>query len=350
MNKEIIQKDEYKKVIQEIKTHIQTSQIKASISVNKELLKLYWNIAQLIVERQKLSSWGDGFIKEVSKDLQKEFPNIKGFSIRNLEHMRKWYKYWIFKNEITKQVVSQFKIEKIFQIPWGHNILIIQKIKDIEEAIFYINGIIENNWSRNVLMNQIEYNLYARQGVAITNFKEKLPDIHSDLAIQTLKDPYCFDFLTLTKDYNEKELEDSLVENITKFLLELGSGFSYVGRQYKLTVNGDDFYIDLLFYHVKLHSYVVVELKTGEFKPEYAGKLNFYVSVVDDLVATKDIDKPTIGILICKSKNDMVVEYALKDINKPMGISEYQLTQNLPKEFKSSLPSIEEIENELSEK
>ncbi len=206
---------------------------------------------------------------------------------------------------------------------------------------------IENNWSRNVLMNQIEYKLYERQGGAITNFKEKLPDIHSDLAIQTLKDPYCFDFLTLTENYNEKELEDSLVENITKFLLELGAGFSYIGRQYKLEVGNNDFYIDLLFYHVKLHSYIVVELKTGEFKPEYAGKLNFYVSVVDDLVATKDIDKPTIGILICKSKDNMVVEYALKDINKPIGISEYKLTQVLPKEFKSSLPSIEEIEAEL---
>ncbi len=347
MNKEIIQKDEYKKVIQEIKTHIKTSQIKASISVNKELLKLYWNIAQLIVERQKLSSWGDGFLKEVSKDLQKDFPNIKGFSKRNLEHMRKWYKYWSSENEITKQAVSQFEIERIFQIPWGHNILIIQKIQDIEEAIFYMNGTIENNWSRNVLMNQIGYNLYSRQGGAITNFKEKLPDIHSDLAIQTLKDPYCFDFLTLTEEYNERELEDSLVENITKFLLELGAGFSYIGRQYKLEVGKSDFYIDLLFYHVKLHSYVVVELKTGEFKPEYAGKLNFYVSAIDDLVADKTMDKPTIGILICKSKDDMVVEYALRDLNKPIGISEYELTQVLPKELKSSLPSIEEIEAEL---
>lgn len=347
MNKEIIQKDEYKKVIQEIKTHIQTSQIKASISVNKELLKLYWNIAQLIVERQKLSSWGDGFIKAVSKELQKEFPNIKGFSIRNIKYMRQWYFYW---NSIGQQAVAQLEKEKLFQIPWGHHILIMTKIKEKKEAIFYIFKTIENNWSRNVLMNQIEYKLYERQGGAITNFKEKLPAVHSDLAIQTLKDPYCFDFLTLTEDYNERELEDSLVENITKFLLELGAGFSYIGRQYKLEVGKSDFYIDLLFYHVKLHSYVVVELKTGEFKPEYAGKLNFYVSAIDDLVADKTMDKPTIGILICKSKDDMVVEYALRDLNKPIGISEYELTQVLPKEFKSSLPSIEEIEAELDEK
>lgn len=345
MNKEIIQKDEYKKVIQEIKTHIQTSQIKASISVNKELLKLYWNIAQLIVERQKLSSWGDGFIKAVSKDLQKEFPNIKGFSTTNIKYMRKWYLF--YSKEKSPQVVDFLKEELMFQIPWGHNREIITKSNSVVEATFYVSKTIENNWSRNVLLNQIEYKLYERQGGAITNFKEKLPDIHSDLAIQTLKDPYCFDFLTLTEDYNEKQLEDSLVENITKFLLELGAGFSYIGRQYKLEVGRSDFYIDLLFYHVKLHSYVVIELKTGEFKPEYAGKLNFYVSAVDDLVADKTMDKPTIGILICKSKDDMVVEYALRDLNKPIGISEYELTQVLPKEFKSSLPSIEEIEAEL---
>lgn len=345
MNKEIIQKDEYKKIIQEIKTQIQTSQIKASISVNKELLKLYWNIAQLIVERQKLSSWGDGFIKSISKDLQKDFPNIKGFSITNIKYMRKWYLF--YSKEKSPQVVDFLKEELMFQIPWGHNREIITKSNSVVEATFYVSKTIENNWSRNVLLNQIEYRLYERQGGAITNFKEKLPDIHSDLAIQTLKDPYCFDFLTLTEDYNEKELEDSLVENITKFLLELGAGFSYIGRQYKLEVGKSDFYIDLLFYHVKLHSYVVVELKTGEFKPEYAGKLNFYVSAVDDLVADKTMDKPTIGILICKSKDDMVVEYALRDLNKPIGISEYEFTQVLPKEFKSSLPSIEEIEAEL---
>ena len=348
MNKEIIQKDEYKKLIEEIKTQVQTSQIKASISVNKELLKLYWNIAQLIVEKQKLTSWGDGFIKSISKDLQKDFPNIKGFSTTNIKYMRKWYLF--YSKEKSPQLVDFLKGEILFQIPWGHNREIITKSNSLEEAIFYVRKTIENNWSRNVLMNQIEYKLYERQGGAITNFKEKLPAVHSDLAIQTLKDPYCFDFLTLTDSYNEKELEDSLVENITKFLLELGSGFSYIGRQYKLEVGNDDFYIDLLFYHVKLHSYVVVELKTGEFKPEYAGKLNFYVSVVDDLVATKGIDKPTIGILICKSKNDMVVEYSLRDLNKPIGISEYKLTQQLPKELKSSLPSIEEIEAELEEK
>ena len=332
---EIIKNNEYKEFFTLIKTEIQNAQIKASIAVNIELLKLYWNIAEMIVEKQEKSSWGDRILENISIDLKKEFPDLKGFSKRNLELMRKWYKYWSLEDSITKQLVSQ--------IPWGHNIIINQKIKNQKEAIFYVKKTIENSWSRNVLIHQIEFGLYERQGGAITNFKDKLPAVHSDLAIETLKDPYCFDFLTLTEDYNEKELENKLVDNITKFLLELGQGFSYIGRQYKLEISNKDFYIDLLFYHVKLHCYVVVELKATEFKPEFAGKLSFYTSAVDGEI--KDInDNPTIGILICKSKNDLVVEYALKDINKPLGISQYELTEILPKEYKSSLPSIEEIE------
>jgi len=331
--------NEYKDFFVAIKTTIQSAQIKASVMVNQELLKLYWNLAQMIIEKQESSSWGDGILENISKDLKREFPNLKGFSKRNLELMRKWYKYWNSEDEITKQLVSQ--------IPWGHNVVITQKIKNPNEAIFYVNKTIENSWSRNVLVFQIDSGLYSRQGGAVTNFKTKLPSIHSDLAIQTLKDPYCFDFLTLTEDYNEKDMENQLVENITKFLLELGQGFSYIGRQYKLEISNKDFFIDLLFYHVKLHCYVVVELKTGEFKPEYAGKLNFYVSVVDDLVAEKGFDKPTIGLLICKTKDNTIVEYALKDIEKPIGVSEFNLTQFLPEEYKSVLPSIEDIEAEL---
>lgn len=338
MSKEL-KVNEYKDFFIAIKTTIQSAQIKASVMVNQELLKLYWNLAQMIIEKQESSSWGDGILENISKDLKREFPNLKGFSKRNLELMRKWYKYWNSEDEITKQLVSQ--------IPWGHNIVITQKIKNPSEAIFYVNKTIENSWSRNVLVFQIDSGLYSRQGGAVTNFKNKLPSIHSDLAIQTLKDPYCFDFLTLADDYNEKDMENQLVENITKFLLELGQGFSYIGRQYKVEVSNKDFYIDLLFYHVKLHCYVVVELKTGEFKPEYAGKLNFYVSVVDDLVAEKGFDKPTIGLLICKTKDNTIVEYALKDIEKPIGVSEFNLTQFLPEEYKSVLPSIEDIEAEL---
>ena len=344
MSKEMLKNTEYKNFIVEIKKQIQNSQIKASISVNKELLKLYWNIAEMIIDKQQNSSWGDGFIEEVSKELKKEFPQMKGFSKRNIQYMKKWYLYW---SAITPQLVAQVKKETIFQIPWGHNREIVSKMKDIDKAIFYVNKTIENNWSRSVLVHQIEYGLFERQGKAINNFIDKLPDIQSDLAKETLKDPYCFDFLTLTENYNEKEIENQLVENVTKFLLELGQGFSYIGRQYKLTVSDRDFYIDLLFYHIKLHCYVVIELKAVEFKPEFTGKLNFYISAVDDLVAEKGFDKPTIGILICKSKNNTIVEYSLKDINKPMGISEYKLTKLIPDDFKSSLPSIEEIEAEL---
>jgi len=336
---------DYHIFIKEIKEKVYRSQIKASISVNRELLYLYWEIAKGILEKQQNSNWGDKVVERLSEELKMEFPHMKGFSKRNIESMRKWYIYW--NEDFTKQDVSQLSLENIFQIPWGHNIKIIQKSRSKEEAIFYVNNTIENNWSRNVLVHQIEAGLYGREGKAVSNFKEKLPDTHSDLAIQTLKDPYLFDFLTLTERYNKRELEDALVDNITKFLLELGAGFSYIGRQYKLEVGSEEFYIDLLFYHVRLHSYVVIELKTGDFKPEYAGKLNFYVSVVDDKLANKEVDRPTIGILICKSKNNMVVEYSLKGIEKPIGVSEYELTQVLPKELKSALPSVEELEAEL---
>lgn len=351
-----LKNNHYKDFIKDIKSKILTSQIKASIKVNVELLKLYWELGKIIVEKQKESSWGDDLITNISNDLQKEFPELKGFSSRNIKYMRQWYIFFsngqqtvaqIEKKEFTKrqQLVAKFNNE-IFQVPWGHNIVIVTKIKNLDEANFYINKIIENNWSRSVLIHQIESKLYNRKAQSITNFKYKLPDIHSDLAIQALKDPYCFDFLNLTSKHNEKELEDALIDNMTQFLLELGQGFSFVGRQYKLNIGGDDFRIDLLFYNIKLHCYVVVELKTDKFKPEYAGKLNFYVSSIDAEIKG-ELDNPTIGILICKSKNDTVVEYALKDMSKPLGISEYQLTQILPTEFESSLPSIEDIEKEL---
>jgi predicted nuclease of restriction endonuclease-like (RecB) superfamily len=274
----------------------------------------------------------------MSQDLKIEFPEMKGFSRRNLEFMRQWYRFWEGESAIAKQVVSQ--------IPWGHNLVIIGKIKSIDEAMFYVQKTIQNNWSRSVLTHQIESRLYQREGKAITNFEATLPVPHSDLARQTIKDPYSFDFLMLRERYDERELEDALIEHITQFLLELGAGFSYLGRQYRLNVAGDEFFMDLLFYHVRLHCYVVIELKTVKFKPEFAGKLNFYISAVDGILKTEQ-DNPTIGILICKSKNNTVVEYALQDIHKPIGVSEYTITQHLPDELKSSLPSIEEIEAEL---
>jgi predicted nuclease of restriction endonuclease-like (RecB) superfamily len=334
----LIKTDDYKAFIQDIKQRIQSAQIKAAVSVNQALLHLYWDLAERIVFKQQNSTWGDGFLLQMSRDLQAEFPGMKGFSKRNLELMRQWYLFWSAEPIIAQQLVSQ--------IPWGHNLVIIGKIKNTDEAIFYAQKTIQNSWSRAVLTHQIESGLYQRSGKAITNFQTALPASHSDLARQTLKDPYNFDFLMLREQHDEQELENALIEHITRFLLELGAGFSYLGRQYRLEVVGDEFFMDLLFYHVRLHCYVVVELKTVKFKPEFAGKLNFYISAVDGILKTKQ-DNPTIGILICKSKNDTVVEYALRDVHKPIGVSEYTITKNLPDELKTSLPSIEEIEAEL---
>ncbi len=355
---------EYREFIREIKSRIQSAQLKAAVSVNQELLRLYWDLADRIIARQKASEWGDGILVQISHDLQSEFPDMKGFSRRNLELMRQWYRFWAGTNAIAQQAVSQLEKsaigqqavaqsdsalyvqQRFLQIPWGHNLVIISKIKDQGEALFYVQQTIQNNWSRAVLTHHIESRLYQREGKAITNFKATLPAPQSDLAQQILKDPYNFDFLLLRKKHDEKELEDALIEHVTRFLLELGAGFSYIGRQYKLEVGGDDYYIDLLFYHIRLHCFVVIELKAVKFKPEFAGKLNFYVSAVDGILKTEQ-DNPTIGIIICKSKNDVVVEYSLKDIHKPIGVSEYLITKNLPEEFQSSLPSIEQIEAEL---
>jgi predicted nuclease of restriction endonuclease-like (RecB) superfamily len=334
-----LQVDEYKSFISQIKLKVQSSQIKAHIKVNVEMLKLYWDLASMIVEKQKLSAWGDQLISNISKDLKKEFPNMEGFSVRNLKYMKQWHLFW--EKEKGQQVVAQ-----IFQIPWGHNILIITKCKTVNEAQFYLNEIIENNHSRASLLKEMQSNLYQRKDKVMTNFESNLPKEQSTLAIQTLKDPYNFDFLSLTQQHNEKELENALVDNVTDFLLELGQGFAFIGQQYKINIDGNEFKIDLLFYHVKLHSYIVVELKTTDFKPEFAGKLNFYVSAVDGEIKGVD-DNPTIGILICKSKNNTIVEYALKDINKPIGVSQYQLTNILPTNLQSSLPSIEQIQTEL---
>ncbi len=328
---------EYLSFLKEIKTKIKTAQIKAAIKVNEELLRLYWDIARMIVDRQENSKWGDSIIAKISNDLKREFPDMKGFSVRNLKYMKQWYLFY----SKGQQLVAQ-----IFQIPWGHNIVIITKCKNFEEAIFYVKKTIENGYSRAVLVHQIESDLYNRSKKAINNFDKNLPEIQSDLAKEQLKDPYCFDFLSLSEKYNEKELEDALIDNLKDFLLELGNGFAYVGRQYRIEVAGDEFFVDLLFYHIKLKSYVVIELKTTKFKPEYAGQLNFYITAVDRQIK-EESDNPTIGILICKSKNNTIVEYALNNINSPMGISEYTISNQIPNELRDILPSSEEIENEL---
>lgn len=341
--------DDYKAWLCDVKKRIKQSQIKASVKINYELLNLYWDLGKDIVEKQENAKWGDSFLTVMSKDLKKAFPEMSGFSTQNLRSIRYWYKFYN-DNAICLQVVSKIEtIENMVKnIPWGHNQRIVYKCKDINEALFYVQKTMDNGWSRSVLEHQNDGGLYERQGKAVTNFQVKLPEPQSDLAVQTLKDPYNFDFLTLREEYNEKELEDALVNQITQFLLELGTGFSYLGRQVHIKVGESDFYMDLLFYHVRLHCYVVVELKTEKFKPEFAGKLNFYVTAVNKNMKTER-DNRTIGILICKDKDDVVAEYALDDMSQPIGITQYELTKVLREEFKSSLPTIEEIENELSE-
>ncbi|RLC14970.1 MAG: DUF1016 domain-containing protein [Deltaproteobacteria bacterium] len=342
MNQPLTKNKDYSAWLKELKNNIRRVQIKAAVRINSELLQFYWNLGQDIVDRQKNANWGAGFLKQLSMDLSSEFPDMKGFSLTNLKYVRQWYLFYSQKIEKSQQAVDQ-----LTQIPWGHNIAIVSKCKNLDEALFYVQKTIQNSWARSVLIHQIESDLFRRAGQAITNFKATLPSPQSDLARETLKDPYNFDFLTLTEKHDEKELENALVKHVTKFLLELGAGFSYIGQQYRLEVGGDEFFIDLLFYHIKLHCYVVIELKSVKFKPEFAGKLNFYVSAVDGILKSEQ-DNATLGILICKSKNDTVVEYALRDIRKPIGVSEYIITKNLPDEFKSSLPSIEEIEAELN--
>ena len=336
---------EYKQFLFDIKSKIQSAQLKAHIKVNEEMLKLYWEIGSMIISKQKESSWGDKILENISKDLKKEFPALQGFSLRNIHYMKKWVLFYSNNQQSIDEIVQQL-VAQIFQIPWGHNIHIISKVKNIDEALFYISKTIENNYSRAQLVEQMSKELYLRSGKAVTNFESKLPKPQSALANEITKDPYNFDFLTLRESYDEKELEEALIQNMTKFLLELGSGFAFVGQQYKITVDKNDFKMDLLFYHTKLHCFVVVELKTTDFKPEYTGKLNFYITAVDEQIKTK-FDNPTIGILICKSKSDTIVEYALRNVNTPIGISEYQLTEILPKEYESSLPTIEQIEAEL---
>jgi predicted nuclease of restriction endonuclease-like (RecB) superfamily len=334
---------EYKKWITELKTKIRQVQLKAAVAVNQQLLIFYWELGIDIVEKQKLTIWGESFLKQLSRDLMAEFPAIKGFSERNLKYIRQWILFWTGNAAIGQQPVAQ-----LTQIPWGHNLVIITKCKSTTEGLYYVKNTLQHGWSRSVLTHQIESQLWQREGKALSNFAQALPVPQSDLARQTLKDPYVFDFLNLTKDHDEKELEQGLIEHITQFLLELGAGFAYIGRQVPLQVGNREFFIDLFFYHARLHCYLVVELKTVDFEPEHTGKLNFYIKAVDEQLRQEG-DAPTIGLLLCKGHEKLVVEYALSDIHKPIGVSEYQITRSLPEEFKSSLPSIEQIEAELSD-
>lgn len=350
---------EYKSWIIELKAKVRSSQIKAALAVNTALIEFYWDLGKMLSEKEAI--WGSKLVEHVAKELKIEFPDMQGLSRRNLFNAKKFFQYYDSKLVqqpvalIEEQSALQSKEADIFvqqvvgQIPWGHNILIITKSKDIQEALFYIQKTKEHNWSRNVLALQIKSNLYERQGKAITNFTNTLPTPDSDLAQQTLKDPYIFDFLQLAEDYKERDIESQLIQHITRFLLELGKGFAFIGRQYRLELMDKEYFIDLLFYHIPMQCYVVVELKNGDFKPEYAGKLNFYLTLVDKTLK-RPSEKPTIGILLCRDKNNIEVEYALQDIHKPMGVSGFEITEILPDDLKSSLPTIEEIEEELRNK
>ena len=330
----------YEQWLSNLKQNIQTVQQRASLAVNKELIALYWQIGRDILDRQQQQGWGAKVIEVLSRDLKSAFPELKGFSRANLMYMRAFADAWPdFQDEsIVQQAVGQ--------IPWGHNLVLLSKVKDREQRLLYVQKTIEHGWSRNVLVHQIESKLIEREGQATTNFEKSLPATNSELAQQTLKDPYIFDFLSVGVNAKERDIEQALTQHISQFLLELGAGFAFVGKQVHLEVGGDDFYLDLLFYHLKLRCYIVVELKAGDFKPEHTGQLNFYLSAVDSNIKTEQ-DQPTIGLLLCKSRNKVVAEYALRDNSKPIGIAEYQLAQALPADLEEQLPSIERIEKEL---
>ncbi|WP_424624706.1 PDDEXK nuclease domain-containing protein [Achromobacter marplatensis] len=321
----------------ELKTRIHTAQQRAALAVNRELVLLYWQIGQDILARQAAQGWGAKVIERLSQDLRSAFPEMKGFSRANLMYMRAFAAAWP-----DEQIVQQ----AVGQLPWGHNLVLLSQLKDPAQRLAYAESAIQHGWSRNVLNIHIETRLLERSGTAVTNFSATLPAPQSDLARESLKDPYRFDFLGLSREAGERAIENALVKHVTEFLLELGAGFAFVGRQVLLDVGGDEFFIDLLFYHLKLRCYVVVELKGGKFKPEHLGQLSFYLTAVDEQVKHPQ-DNPTIGLLLCKSKNKVVAEYALRQNNQPLGVAEYKLIESLPPELATDLPSIEQIEQEL---
>ena len=328
----LMNSSEYISIVENIKREIKAAQYRAAIHANVDMLLLYHDIG-CVINEHKL--WGNRFIDNLATDIRIDFPESKGYSVRNLKYMAKFAE--TYPNREFVQTVSA-------QIPWSHNIAIIEKVKDPEQRIWYIQKTAENGWSHNVLIHQIESGLYQRQVLVdkVSNFESRLPSPQSELATQTMKDPYVFDFIPFREEMLERDIEQALVRDVTKLLLELGTGFAFLGNQYHLNVGGDDFYIDLLFYNLNLRCYVVIELKAGDFKPDYAGQLNFYLSAVDGILK-KEEDNPSIGLLLCKSKNNLVAEYSLKDISKPIGVSEYKVTRSLPDALEEQLPSVEDI-------
>lgn len=357
-------------LVKDIKARIRQAQTRAIFSANAELVRLYWDIGRLIDERQEREGWGTAVIPRLACALRNDLPEEKGFSERNIKSMLAFYRAYRDPSRFVQRPAAQLlgpqtsagpaeaqnvqhdaaqmPLSLLWMVPWYHHVVLMEKVKDLQARVWYMQQTLANGWSRNVLLTMIQSEAHRRQGKAVTNFDRLLPPPQSDLARQTLKDPYIFDFLTLDEPFHERELEAKLLRELERFLLELGQGFAFVGRQLHLDVGESDFYVDLLFYHLKLRCFVVIDLKTGEFKPEYAGKMNFYLSVVDDQLR-HDADAPSIGLILCQDRNHIIAEYALRGANKPIGVSEYELTRALPPNLQSALPTVEEIEAELTE-
>jgi len=356
----------YGEFLDDLKVRIRAAQIKASLSVNRELIELYWSIGRDIVQRQRAEGWGKSTVERLAADLQREFPGVGGFSRQNIWFMRAFYLAWTDEVQDLQQAVRDSPPailqqavremdgtnlpQAVREIPWGHNVQIISRIRAPVERLWYARQTVANGWSRAMLLHWIDSDLHARQGKAVTNFTTTLPAPQSDLAGELVKDPYNFDFLTLRKDAAERDLEQGLLGHIRRFLLELGTGFAFVGQQVHLEVDGEDFYLDLLFYHLRLRCFVVIDLKVQPFKPEFAGKMSFYLSAVDDLLRHPD-DKPSIGLILCKTRSKIIAEYALRDLAKPVGVARYvtRLTESLPKRLRGSLPTVEQIKTELKD-
>lgn len=366
MSQLITNNTEYASWVQEIKQRFRSTQMKASVKVNQEVLLFYWRLGRDMVKLNIEQRWGEGVMKMLSNDLKEALPEVNGFSLSNLYYIKKFY--LIYSQEVEKflqlggNLQDEEKIEflpqvggrftnvcsALFSIPWTHHKYIMDKVKgDTQKGLFFVKKTLENNWSRAVLLNALDTDLYERQGKAVTNFAITLPSIQGDLAGDLLHDPYNFDFLTMTEGYKEKELKQALIDNIIRFMMELGSGFAFMGQEYRLQVSSKEQFLDLLFYNTRIHSYVVIEVKVTDFEPSYLGQLSAYMSFVNHILKT-ETDNPTIGLLICKSKDNVFAQYSLEGYNQPIGISEFEGVNLLPADFKSSLPSIEDIEAQLS--
>lgn len=356
---------QYRALLTDIKERIRLARIKASLSVNLELIQLYWDIGGLIVSRQRAERWGNSIVEKLASDIRREFPGIEGFSPRNVWRMRAFYLAWVpsepmplavhkkNRKELPRAVADldrRSPPQPVAEIPWGHNVILLEKLTNNDQRLWYARQVIAGGWSRSMLEHWIESGLYSRQGKAVTNFKTALPQPQSDLARELMRDPYNLDFLGLREQAEERELEEGLLTHMRKFLIELGAGFAFVGQQMHLAVDGEDYYIDLLFYHLKLrcYCYVVIDLKTTPFKPEYVGKMNFYLSAVDDQLRHKD-DKLSIGLILCKTRSEIVAEYALRNLATPVGVARYttKLVESLPAQLRDAFPSSKEIEAEL---